>query len=73
MDEIVDVKTIIERMSDLLQRHSKERIFDKDVADALRMSYGTFQSRKSKKGFFFKEILQFCQRTGTDPMTIFFK
>ncbi len=56
-----DLKEILNRIKDILSNEIKDRkIFDKDVAQALKINQVTLATMKSRKKIPYKEILEFC-------------
>lgn len=72
MSEFVPFEKMVERIRDILQRHSANRVWDYDVAEILQMDVTTLASFKRRNTPPLKKILLFCQRTGLDPMKILF-
>lgn len=67
-------KEITEAIKDILSPyHGDVKIFDKEVAAALRMSPVNLAVAKKRGAWIHKPVLDFCLRTGSDPMKIFYE
>lgn len=73
MDELADFETIIDRIRSIIERVTMERAFNKDVAGVLGIDEIYISTLKRRGSVPYEKILQFCKRTGIDPMTLFFK
>jgi len=73
MEKARDINDIVEKIKDEISLQKKGKIYDNDVATHLRMTPFALAARKAKKNIPYKEILDFCYRTGIDPIQIFYK
>jgi hypothetical protein len=71
-NEFVNTEIIIDRIAAILEPHSQERVYDKEVSAVLRIHPVTLAAKKKRNSPPIKEILLFCHRTGLDPMKILF-
>ncbi len=73
MDELADFKTVMQRLRETLQERGNRRIYDSDLAVALRLPEGYIATLKYRNSIPYPKVLQFCKRLNIDPMTILFK
>lgn len=74
MDELVTVDEIINRIKKYLIPHMDKRPLDQDVAGVLRVDnvYLASIKKRNNTSLILPNVLQFCRRTGVDPMKILF-
>jgi hypothetical protein len=73
MNELCDVKEMIERLKDVISKPLGRKVWDSDVACVLRMSDCRLTAMKRRNRPPFKEIILFCDRCGLDPRDIVMK
>ena len=64
---------ILEIIKDILSPYIPGNIYDYHVADALRIKHDTIASYKSRDTIPYRQILDFCLRTGINPINIFYR
>ena len=67
-----DFRTIIEVLKEYLANGTKEKVYDKDVAQLLHISQSKFATIKKRNSTPFVEILEFCRREELCCSEIFF-
>jgi len=73
-DEFVSNTEVIKRIKDILStKIGDKKVFDKDVAEFIGISWKTLASVKRREyPIFYRVILKMCARTGLDPMKLLF-
>lgn len=74
VDEFVPNTEVIERIKDILStKVGNKKVFDKDVAEFIGVTWQTLASTKRRNyPTFHRVILKMCARTGLDPMKLLF-
>ena len=70
---MLGVKAVIENIKSVLRLHSgSKKIYDKQVAFALKVTPNILATSKKRDSHLYTEILNWCHETGVDADFIFF-
>ena len=70
---MLDMLSVIKNIKSILRLHSgRQKIYDKEVANALKIPTTKLATAKTRDSLLFEEILIWCHETGVDADFIFF-
>lgn len=68
------MEEIVECIKDLISPYMGDvRVYDLDVCIALGITKGSLAARKQRNSIPYRVILEWCHKTGIDPMHLFYK